>query len=61
MKIFNLYGDDWGWAAERKGWRSRKAWVGARIGAELIGASMFELEPRDRLFGPVLDYWDGED
>jgi uncharacterized cupin superfamily protein len=40
VEIFNL-----------KGWRLKEAWVGARIGAELIGGSMSELEPGDRL-GP---------
>jgi uncharacterized cupin superfamily protein len=50
VKIFNLHGDDWDRAEERKGWRSKEAWVGARIDAELIGASMSELEPGDRLW-----------
>jgi uncharacterized cupin superfamily protein len=50
VKIFNLHGDDWDRAEERKGWRSKEVWVGRRIGAELIGASMSELEPGDRLW-----------
>ena len=50
VKIFNLYGDDWDQAEERKGWRSKEAWVGARIDADLIGGSMNELEPGDRLW-----------
>jgi uncharacterized cupin superfamily protein len=50
VKIFNLHGDDWDRVEERKGWRSKEAWVGARIGAELIGGSMSELEPGDRLW-----------
>ncbi len=50
MKIFNLSGDEWDRAEERPGWRSKDAWVGARIGAELIGGSMYELEPGDRLW-----------
>jgi hypothetical protein len=37
VEIFNLHGDDWDGVKERKGWRSRYAGVGARIGAELIG------------------------
>ena len=32
------------------GWRSKDAWVGAHIDAELIGGSMYELEPGDRLW-----------
>jgi uncharacterized cupin superfamily protein len=50
VKIFNLNGDEWDRAEDRPGWRSKDAWVGRRIGAELIGASMYELEPGDRLW-----------
>jgi uncharacterized cupin superfamily protein len=50
MKIFNLHGDEWDREEDRQGWRSKDAWVGARIGAELIGGSMYELEPGDRLW-----------
>ena len=35
---------------DRPGWRAKHAWVGRRIGAELIGASIYELEPGDRLW-----------
>jgi uncharacterized cupin superfamily protein len=50
MKIFNLNGDEWNRVEERDGWRSKDAWVGARIEAELIGGSMYELEPGNRLW-----------
>ena len=50
MKIFNLNGDEWDRVEDRPGWRSKDAWVGAHIGAELIGGSMYELEPGDRLW-----------
>ena len=50
MKVFNLNGDDWDRTEDRPGWRSKDAWVGAHIGAELIGGSMYELEPGDRLW-----------
>ena len=50
MKVFNLNGDEWDRTEDRPGWRSKDAWVGARIGAELIGGSMYELEPGDRLW-----------
>lgn len=50
-KVFNLYGDGaWDRTEDRPGWRSKDAWVGRRIGAELIGGSMYELEPGDRLW-----------
>jgi len=50
MKVFNLNGDEWDRTEEREGWRSKDAWVGAKIGSELIGGSMYELEPGDRLW-----------
>jgi uncharacterized cupin superfamily protein len=49
-QVFNLYGDEWDRSEDRPGWRSKDAWVGRRIGAELIGGSMYELEPGDRLW-----------
>ena len=49
--VFNLYNnDEWDRAEDRPGWRSKDAWVGRRIGAELIGGSMYELESGDRLW-----------
>lgn len=49
-KVFNLRGDEWDRVEDRPGWRSKDAWVGAHIDAELIGGSMYELEPGDRLW-----------
>ncbi len=49
-KIFNLNGDEWDRTEDRPGWGSKDAWVGGRIGSELIGGSMYELEPGDRLW-----------
>ena len=50
MKVFNLNGDQWDRAEERPGWRSKDAWVGSHIGAEILGGSMYELEAGDRLW-----------
>jgi len=50
VKVFNLDGDVWDREEDRVGWRSKDAWVGAHIGAELLGGSMYELEPGDRLW-----------
>jgi uncharacterized cupin superfamily protein len=50
MKVFNLNGDEWDRSEDRPGWRSKDVWVGQRIGAELLGGSMYELEPGDRLW-----------
>ncbi len=49
MKVFNLHSDEWDRVEEREGWRSKDAWVGARIGGELLGGSLYELEPGDPL------------
>ena len=50
MPVFNLHGDEWDRVEERPGWRSKDAWVGGHIDAELIGGSMYELAPGDRLW-----------
>jgi uncharacterized cupin superfamily protein len=49
-KIFNVHGDEWDRSEDRPGWCSKDATVGPRIGAELIGGSLYELEPGERLF-----------
>ena len=50
MDVFNLHGDEWNRNEEREGWRSRDAWIGNRLGAELLGGSLYELDPGQRLF-----------
>jgi uncharacterized cupin superfamily protein len=50
MKIFNLYGDEWDEPRDRDGWRIKETFVGHRIGGELIGASMSEVEPGNKLW-----------
>jgi uncharacterized cupin superfamily protein len=50
VKVFNLNGDEWDRVEDRPGWRSKDAWVGAHLDSVLIGASMYELEPGDRLW-----------
>jgi uncharacterized cupin superfamily protein len=50
VKVFNLNGDEWDRTEDREGWKSKDAWVGHQIGAELIGGSMYELEPGDKLW-----------
>src|SRR4026208_130806 len=48
MKVFNLNADEWDRTEEREGWRFKDAWVGAHTDAELIGASMYEVEPGNK-------------
>ena len=50
MDVFNLFGDSWDRVEDRRGWKSKDAWVGARLGSELLGGSLYELEPDDRLW-----------
>ena len=50
MKTFNLYGDEWDGTREREGWRVKGAFVGQRIGGELLGATMSEVEPGNKLW-----------
>jgi uncharacterized cupin superfamily protein len=50
MRSFNVNGDEWDDTRDREGWRIKEAFVGHRIGGELIGASMSEVEPGSRLW-----------
>jgi uncharacterized cupin superfamily protein len=45
MTTFNLNSDEWDGTSGREGWWSRGAMVGRRIGGELIGATLYEVEP----------------
>ena len=50
MKTFNLNGDEWDGERDREGWRARGVLVGQRVGGELIGATMSEVEHGDKLW-----------
>src|SRR5215208_4495824 len=50
MKTFNLNSDVWDGTRDRVGWRVKGALVGQRIGGQLIGATMSEVEPGDKLW-----------
>jgi uncharacterized cupin superfamily protein len=50
VEIFNLNGDEWDGTRDREGWRAKGALVGRRIGAELIGATLSEVEPGSKLW-----------
>jgi uncharacterized cupin superfamily protein len=50
MKTFNLNSDEWDGTRDRDGWRISAALVGQRIGGELIGATMSEVEPGSKLW-----------
>lgn len=46
----NLFGDEWDGGRERPGWRWKHLPVGRKLGAERIGASLYELAPGQRTF-----------
>ena len=53
MKTFNLHSDEWDATRDREGWGAKGTLVGQRIGGELIGATMSEVEPGDQGRGVV--------
>jgi len=46
--VFNILGDDWDGESTRDGYRHRSVAIGKRLGAELLGASVYELPPGER-------------
>ncbi len=50
MKTFNLNSDEWDATRDREGWRCSGTLVGERIGGELLGATMSQIEPGSRLW-----------
>jgi uncharacterized cupin superfamily protein len=49
MDVINLQGDlDWDGENDRAGYRHRVAAVGRRLGAELLGGSVYELPPGEK-------------
>ena len=50
MEIHNLFGDEWNETTEHEGFAFMDSWVGARIGAELIGASLYQVAPGMKLW-----------
>jgi uncharacterized cupin superfamily protein len=50
MKVVNVYADEWEATEDRKGFGFRDAWIGARLGAELIGGSVYEVDPGKKLW-----------
>lgn len=46
----NIFGDEWEGGRERPGWQWRRLPVGERLGAEQMGASLYELAPGQKTF-----------
>ena len=56
MRSFNVFDGELDEARDRPGFSWRRAKVGARIGAERIGASLYELEPGEQTFPHHYEY-----
>ena len=50
MKRITLNADEWDGTRDREGWRIKGVLVGQRIGGELIGATMSEIEAGSKLW-----------
>ncbi len=60
MKSFNLFDGELDEARDRPGFSWRRASVGARIGAEKLGAGLYELDPGERSFPYHYEYGNEE-
>jgi uncharacterized cupin superfamily protein len=50
MQVVNVFKDEWDGRRERAGWQWNHFDVGEHTGAELFGASLYELEPGQKTF-----------
>ena len=50
MKGVNVRGDEWDGVNDRAGWRARRRSVTTPLGAEKLGATVYEIEPGQRMF-----------
>ena len=50
MEIFNLFGDEWNETTDHEDFSFKDSWVGARIGAEQLGGSLYEVSPGKKLW-----------
>jgi uncharacterized cupin superfamily protein len=49
MDVFNIFGEqDWDRENDRPGFRHRATVIGARLGAALVGGSLYELPPAEK-------------
>ena len=49
MDVYNVFGEEWNEEHERPdGGRFKDAWIGACLGSELLGGSMYEVPPNGR-------------
>ena len=50
MEGINVHGDEWDGANDRDGWRSRNLSVAKHLGAQKLGATLYEIQPGQRTF-----------
>jgi uncharacterized cupin superfamily protein len=50
MEIYNLHGEEWNDEVEHEGFAFKDGYVGPKIGAELIGGSVYEVAPGKKLW-----------
>src|ERR687897_2650888 len=50
MNVFNLNGDEWDATEEHAGYAFKDAWVGGRLGSQLIGGSLYEVPAGKKLW-----------
>jgi uncharacterized cupin superfamily protein len=50
MEIANVFASDWDGEGEHEGFRIREIVIGERVGAELLGASVYEVAPGKKLW-----------
>jgi len=55
-EVFNIFDGELDLERDRPGFSWRRAMVGAKIGAEKLGASLYELEPGERTFPYHYEY-----
>jgi uncharacterized cupin superfamily protein len=56
VKRVNLYGDEWEHEQEREGYRWRALMIGPLLGAEMLGATVYELPPGEKSFPYHYEY-----
>jgi uncharacterized cupin superfamily protein len=49
-EIVNIFGDEWEGGRDRPGWQWKHLPVGQKLGAEQIGAGLYELAPGQRTY-----------
>jgi uncharacterized cupin superfamily protein len=48
VNTYNILGEDWDGTHDRPGFRSRATAIGDRLGGELIGGTLYELDPGEK-------------